>query len=90
MIELMQDDLPAPVAPAMRMCGIRPRFAMTAWPVMSRPMATSRGWVAPAASSEVRMSPSVTDWRAGLGTSTPMACLPGIGARMRTSAEARA
>ena len=35
----MQLDLPAPVAPAMRMCGISARLAMTARPAMSRPTA---------------------------------------------------
>ena len=46
MIELMQDDLPEPVAPEMRTCGISARLAMTARPAMSRPMATSSGWLA--------------------------------------------
>ena len=32
MIELMQEDFPAPVAPEMRMCGISARFDMTARP----------------------------------------------------------
>ncbi len=44
MMEFMHDDLPDPVAPEMRMCGISARLAMTARPAMSRPMATSRGW----------------------------------------------
>ena len=63
---------------------------MTARPAMSRPRATSSGWVARAASGEARMSPSATSWRRRLGTSTPMADLPGMGARMRTSGEAMA
>ncbi len=73
MIELMHDDLPAPVAPAMRMWGIVARLASTALPAMSRPTATSRGWVALRASGEARMSPTETRWRRTLGTSTPMA-----------------
>ncbi len=88
--ELMQLDFPAPVAPAIRMWGISARLAMTARPAMSRPMATSRGWRASWASAEHRMSPSATSWRCLLGTSTPIAERPGMGARMRTSADAMA
>ena len=73
MSELMQLDLPAPVAPAMSRCGIVARFIITAWPAMSRPMATSSGCVALRASGEARMSPSGTSWRCVFGTSTPMA-----------------
>ena len=36
-IELMQLDLPAPVAPATRRCGIVAKFISTARPEMSRP-----------------------------------------------------
>jgi len=90
MIELMHDDLPAPVAPEIKMWGISARLAMTERPAMSRPIATSSGWVAALASSEDKMSPSATSWRLRLGTSTPMADLPGIGARIRTSGEAMA
>ena len=73
MIELMQDDLPAPVAPAMSTWGILPRLARTDRPSMSRPMAAWSGCLALRASSEARMSPSATTWRRTLGTSTPMA-----------------
>ncbi len=92
MIEFMHDDLPEPVAPEMRMCGISARFAMTARPAMSRPMATSSGWEVDEglASRDSRMSRSETSWRVRLGTSTPMADLPGMGARMRTSGDAMA
>ena len=83
--ELMHDDLPAPVAPAMRTWGIVARLARIGLPAMSRPTATSSGWVALRASSLARMSPTVTSCLRLLGTSTPMACLPGMGARMRTS-----
>ena len=88
MIELMQEDLPAPVAPAMRMWGISARLTMTGRPAMSRPRATSRGWTARRASMLERTSPSVTSWRCWFGTSTPIAERPGMGARMRTSGEA--
>jgi len=90
MMELMHDDLPEPVAPEMRMWGISARFTMTARPAMSRPIATSSGWVAACASRDSRMSRSATSCRVRLGTSTPIADLPGIGARMRTSGEAMA
>ena len=92
MMEFMHDDFPEPVEPEMRMCGISARFAMTARPAMSRPMATSSGWVVAVglASFDSRMSRSDTSWRVRFGTSTPMADLPGIGARMRTSGDAMA
>ena len=92
MREFMHDDLPDPVAPEMRMCGISARLATTARPAMSRPMATSSGWVVGVTrvSLASRMSRRATSWRVRLGTSTPMADLPGIGARMRTSGEAMA
>ena len=88
--EFRQLDLPAPVAPAMSTCGIAARFIMIERPLMSRPMATSSGWVALRASSLMRMSPRETIWRRAFGTSTPIACLPGMGARMRTSGVAMA
>ena len=72
-IELMQLDLPAPVAPAMR------RWGMVAEVHQDGPAgdvaadATSSGCVALRASSELRMSPSATRWRCRFGTSTPIA-----------------
>ena len=86
----MHEDLPEPVAPDTSTWGISARLTITARPAMSRPRATSRGWTARSASGEARMSPRATSWRWRLGTSTPMADLPGIGARMRTSGEAMA
>ena len=72
------------------MCGISARFAITARPAMSRPIATSSGCVAAVGrdSLDSRMSRSETSWRVRFGTSTPMADLPGMGARMRTSGDA--
>jgi hypothetical protein len=46
------------------------------------------GCVACAAAPERRTSPSVTISRSAFGISTPIALLPGIGERMRTSFEA--
>ena len=39
----MQPDLPEPVVPAIRMCGIRARSAQTATPEMSLPSQTASG-----------------------------------------------
>ncbi len=83
--EFRHEDLPAPVAPAIRMWGMPARLAMTAWPSMSRPMATSSGCVAALASALARMSPTVTSCLRMFGISMPIACLPGMGARIRTS-----
>ena len=87
-MQLMPLDLPAPVAPAISMWGVVARSRNTALPAMSLPMATSSGLVALAASGELRRSPSATSWRWWLGTSTPIAERPGMGARMRTSTAA--
>jgi len=43
------------------------------------------GWVLLAAAGERRMSPSETISRSLFGISTPIALLPGMGERMRTS-----
>ena len=90
MIELMPELLPAPVAPATSVCGILARSIRSDAPLMSRPTATSIAPLALAASGEVKMSPTATIWRSSFGTSTPIACLPGIGAMMRTSGDAMA
>ena len=84
----MQPDFPEPVVPAIRMCGIRARSAQTDAPEMSFPSQTESGLEPAGASS--KMSPSVTRFGERFGTSTPTACLPGIGARMRISVVASA
>ena len=76
--ELMQTDLPAPVAPAMRMCGVLARLATTKPPSMSLPSATSIGWWSSVAVLLRRMSPRLTFSRSVLGISMPIALLPGI------------
>ena len=88
--ELRKLDLPEPVWPATRRWGILARLTITVRPLMSRPRVASSGWVALAASSDTSRSPTVIIWRRTFGTSTPMACLPGMGARMRTSGVAMA
>ena len=55
---------------------------------MSFPSQTESGLELPGISS--KMSPRVTTFGERLGTSTPTACLPGIGARMRISVVASA
>ena len=87
-IVLMQPDLPEPVVPAIRMCGMRARSAETDAPEMSLPSQTDSGLAVAGRSS--KMSPSVTRFGERFGTSTPTACLPGIGARMRISVVASA
>jgi hypothetical protein len=57
-IVLMQPDLPEPVVPAMRMCGMRARSAQTALPAMSLPSQTASGLAEAGSSSKT--SPSVT------------------------------
>ncbi len=42
-IVLMQPDLPEPVVPAMRRCGIRARSVQTEFPEMSLPSQTASG-----------------------------------------------
>ena len=83
-------DLPAPVAPAISRCGVVARSRNTDLPAMSLPIATSSGPVSSLASGDTIRSPSATSWRVWLGTSTPIAERPGIGARMRTSTAAMA
>ena len=87
-IVLMQPDLPEPVVPAMRMCGIRARSAGTDEPEMSFPSQTESGLEPEGMSA--KMSPRVTTFGERLGTSTPTACLPGMGARIRSSVVASA
>ncbi len=84
----MHPDLPAPVVPAMSRCGMRARSVHTALPEMSLPSQTDSGLACPGMSP--KMSPRVTSLGERFGTSTPTACLPGIGARMRISVVASA
>jgi hypothetical protein len=87
---LMQVDLPAPVAPATRMCGIFARLAQTVCPSTSLPRPTSIGCASEVATRERSTSPRLTISRSALGISIPIADLPGIGDRIRTSALATA
>ncbi len=84
-IELTNDDLPAPVDPATRRWGILARFATTKPPSTSLPTPIVIGCALLVAAAERSTSPSATVSRSGLGISMPIALLPGMGERMRTS-----
>src|SRR5690349_24260716 len=55
---LFRSDLPEPVVPAIRRCGMRARSVQTAAPLMSFPIQTPRGEAVAGRSS--KMSPRVT------------------------------
>ncbi len=67
---------------------MRARSVQIALPAMSFPSHTESGDAVCGMSP--KMSPSVTRFGERFGTSTPTACLPGIGARMRISVVASA
>ena len=84
-IELIQLDLPAPVAPATSKWGIFVKLAQTKPPSTSLPSALTIGCESFPATLERSTSPSNTVSRSALGISTPTADLPGIGLKIRTS-----
>ena len=81
-----QTDLPAPVAPAISMCGILARFATMTRPSTSLPRPTTIGWWSDSATCDLSTSPRLTTSLSAFGISTPIADLPGIGEMIRTSA----
>src|SRR3990167_814595 len=83
-------DLPEPVVPAMRQCGIFATFTKCALPVMSRPSATMSGLGLSVYSGEARSDARPMVDFVELGTSIPTRDLPGIGASIRTGDAARA
>ena len=89
-IELIQDDLPAPVWPAIKTCGNSERFKSLGLPAISKPNPTLSGWVNLVASLEDNTSPSDTSFLCLFGISIPIALLPGIGASNLTSGVANA
>ena len=89
-IEFTKLDLPEPVAPATSRCGIFARLATTKPPSTSLPSPTVIGWWSLRALDERRTSPRETTSLSVFGISMPMADLPGIGDRIRTSALATA
>ena len=89
-IELIQEDLPAPVCPAINTCGSSDRLSNLGFPDMSKPSPTFNGCSEFAASFEERTSPRETSFLCLFGISIPIALLPGIGASKRTSGVANA
>src|SRR3989344_690843 len=84
----MVTDLPEPVAPAIRRCGILARFAYCDRPAISRPNETKSGKALLVyCSSEMREPRPMIDLSV-LGISMPTRDLPGIGASMRTGVAA--
>ncbi len=83
---LRQTDLPDPVAPAIRMCGILARLATRTRPSTSLPRPTTIGWWSLTAVCDLSTSPRLTISLSAFGISTPIADLPGIGEMIRTSA----
>ena len=88
-IELRHTDLPEPVVPATRRCGIFARSAQIMLPVISLPSATVSLLFESLNSGVSMISRIVTMDFALLGTSIPIADLPGIGASIRTLVAAR-
>ena len=80
MIVLIHTDLPDPVAPAIRRCGIPLRSAMILLPEMSFPTTNEILDLAFSNSSDSRRSLISTDDGLSFSTSMPTAALPGIGA----------
>ena len=89
-MEFTKLDLPDPVDPATSRWGILARLASTKPPPTSLPTPMVIGCVLFVAAPERSTSPSVTISRSLLGISMPIALLPGMGERMRTSFEATA
>ena len=85
----MHTDFPEPVEPAISKCGILPMSATVTLPAISRPSATDSLLFASENSRASRISRMETALTTLLGTSMPTAALLGIGASMRTPAEAR-
>ena len=83
--ELIIEDLPAPVAPATKRCGIFARFAHKNDPSTSLPKAINIGWVSLEETEDLKTSPKATISRSEFGISIPTADLPGIGERILIS-----
>ena len=84
-IEFTKLDLPDPVAPATKRWGIFARLATTNPPSTSLPRPMVIGCWLLVLALDRRTSPSETISRSTFGISIPIALLPGMGDRMRTS-----
>ena len=84
---LIATDLPEPVVPAIRRCGMRARFATTGSPPMSLPSARGSAWaLSPKALAE-RISRRRTLSRSSFGSSMPMTERPGMVEQRQASAD---
>ena len=83
MIELVQTDLPEPVAPAIIKCGIFAMSPIIAFPAMSFPTANASWLFAFWNASDSRISRSFTTSFFRFGTSIPTTDFPGTGASIR-------
>ena len=88
-MQLRQTDLPEPVVPAISKCGIFAISVQVALPAMSFPSATLSLLFAFLKTEEDMISRKVTSDLCWFGISIPTADLFGIGASIRTPAEAR-
>src|SRR3989344_5007066 len=86
----MVTDLPEPVVPATRQCGILARLPNIALPEIPRPRAMVRGLVAFLNLSSERRVARPTKDLVLLGISMPTRDLPGMGASIRIGWAARA
>ena len=86
---LIHSDLPEPVAPAIRRCGILAISVAMTCPLISLPTANATLDLRFLKLSDSISSRNATIEFSLLGTSIPMAALPGIGASIRISAAAR-
>ena len=84
-----QTDLPAPVEPAIRRCGVFARSIICGSPEMSFPRITGIAILSNAGFASSTISLKLTTERSAFGTSIPTACFPGIGATIRTELAAR-
>ncbi len=90
MSEFMPTDLPEPVVPATSMCGILDISLIMVLPPISSPTPQHSRDLAFLNSSDSNISLNLTVELVSLGTSTPTADLPGMGASIRISLAARA
>ena len=89
-MSLIQTDLPEPVAPATKRCGVLLISHHFTLPIMSLPRATASNWLLVWLGISSNVSLKVTICAASFGISIPTVLLPGIGAWILTSFLARA
>ena len=78
-------DLPEPVIPATKRCGIFAKSPTTGVPEMSLPNATVSLDLASVNTGEDKISLNITSWRFSLGNSMPIVFLPAMVSTMRTA-----